>query len=85
MCLFYFYELFASVPKADLLKRPSFLIVTSTFFYSSLMIPFFIIAYELIKFERPLYDVLFSIHFILLITVLGTLAKGFFNRIPITT
>jgi cbb3-type cytochrome oxidase subunit 3 len=84
MCLAYFYELFTTVPKINLLQRPSFLIVTSTFFYSALMIPFFMLAHDMLQIEKSTFFILFSFHFILLIIVLITISKAFFCKTPIT-
>src|SRR6266404_2389696 len=49
LCLAYFFELFTGIPKIDLTQRPSFFIVTSTFFYAVIMIPFFTIAHEIFR------------------------------------
>src|SRR4030095_3816848 len=84
LCLTYFYELFTSVPKIDLFKRPSFLIVTGTFFYSVLMIPFFMLANDMIQYEEPTYRILFAFHFILLIIMLITISKAFLCKTRIT-
>jgi hypothetical protein len=84
MCLFYFYELFTQVPKINLSQRPSFLIVTSTFFYSSLMIPFFMVAYDILQIERSTFYILFSCHFILLSIMLITISKAFLCKTAIT-
>ena len=85
LCLAYFYELFTGTPKLDLSKRPSFLITTSTFFYSVLLIPFFIIARDMLRNESSLFFVLFSCHYLLLTIVLLTISKAFLCRKPITT
>ena len=84
LCLCYFYELFTSAPKKTLFQHSSFLITTSTFFYSVLMIPFFIIARDIWKNERSLFWVLSSCHYLLLTIVLLTLARAFLRKIPIT-
>ena len=84
LCLAYFYELFTTTPKMNLVERPSFLITTSTFFYSVLLIPFFIIARDLWKQERPLFSVLFACHYVLLSIVLLTVGKAFLRKRPIT-
>jgi len=85
MCLLYFYGLFTSVPKMRLMQRPSFFITTSTFFYSVLMIPFFVIAHDMLKNGRTFFWILFGCHYILLTIVILTIAKGFLCRKPITT
>jgi len=84
MCLAYFYELFKNVPKMNLSQRPSFLIVISAFFYSALMIPFFMLANDMLKFEQTTYHMLFAVHFILLIIMLLTISKTFLCKLPIT-
>jgi len=84
MCLGYFYELFTNLPKIDLSKRPSFLIVISTFFYSALMIPFFMLANDMFQMENSAYNILFSFHFLLLIIMLITISKAFLCKTRIT-
>jgi len=84
MCLAYFYELLTLVPKISLLKRPSFLIVTSTFFYTVLMIPFFMLSRDVLKLEAPIFYTLFSAHYILLSIVLIAFLKAFLRKEPIT-
>ena len=85
MCLAYFYELFTSTPKINLFQRPSFFITTSLFFYSVLLIPFFMIAHYVFKNEWPFYRVLFACHFLLLAIMILTISKAFLCRRPITT
>ena len=85
MCLAYFRELFTDVPTKNLFKRPSFLIVTSTFFYAILMIPFFLIANDVLQSEIAIYDTLFSCHFVLLMILLFAISKAFLCKMPITT
>jgi len=85
MCLAYYYDLFTSVPKVMLIKRPSFFITTSTFFYSVLLIPFLILANEILAIHTLFYQVLFAIHFVLLIIMLLTLLRAFLWKKPITT
>lgn len=85
MCLAYFYQLFTVVPKNNLLQRPSFFITTSTFFYSILLIPFFIIAWDMRKMERSAFRILFACHFFLLTIMLLALSKAFLCKKPITT
>jgi hypothetical protein len=84
ICLAYFYELLTLVPKINLLGRPSFLIVTSTFFYTVLMIPFFMLARDLFKLELPIFYILFSGHYILLAVMLISFLKAFLRKEPIT-
>lgn len=85
MCLAYFYELLTRTPQMTLAKRPSFLITTSTFFYSVLLIPFFAIAQEAFTNGSRFYNVLFACHFVLLGILLLTILKAFLRRKPITT
>lgn len=85
LCLAYFYELFTGTPKRNLFQRPSFFITTSAFFYSVLLIPFFIIARDIWKNERSLFFILFSCHYLLLTILLITIANAFLSRKPITT
>jgi len=85
MCLAYFRELFIDTPIKNLFKRPSFLIVTSTFFYTILMIPFFIIANAIFLNETAIYNILFASHYVLLMILLFSLSKALLCRTPITT
>jgi len=85
LCLAYFYELFTDAPKMNLFERPSFFITTSVFFYSVLLIPFFIIARALSKDEQSIFFVLFACHYLLLIIVLIAVSKGFLCAKLITT
>jgi hypothetical protein len=85
LCLTYFRKLFTDAPTKNLFKRPSFLIVTSTFFYSILMIPFFLIAADLFISEIVIYQTLFACHYILLMILLFSISKAFLCKIPITT
>jgi hypothetical protein len=85
MCLGYFLELFISIPRVNLLQRPSFLIITSTFFYSVLLIPFFVIAHNLLQIEKAFYSILFSCHYILLTILLFSVSKAFLCKTPITS
>jgi len=84
ICLAYYYELFTATPKVGLLQRPSFLIVTSAFFYSALTIPFFMLAADIFRSEIATHDILFSLHFVLLITMLITMSKALLCKTPIT-
>ena len=43
-CFTYYFELFSNKTSEDLLKRPSFWIVTGIFFYSVVSIPYYLIA-----------------------------------------
>jgi len=85
LCLAYFYELLTSTPKINLFHRPSFFIATSAFFYSVLLIPFFIVAHYMRRNVHPVYFALFSCHYLLLTIMLLTIAKAFLRRQPITT
>jgi len=85
MCLGYFRKLFTDAPTKNLFKRPSFLIVTSTFFYSILMIPFFLIANDVFLNEVAIYHILFACHYVLLMFLLFSISKAFLCKIPITT
>lgn len=85
MCLAYFRELFTDAPTKNLFKRPSFLIVTATFFYTILMIPFFLIANDVLLNATALYNILFACHYILLMILLFSLSKAFLCKMPITT
>jgi len=84
MCLAYYRELFTDIPIKNLFKRPSFFIVTSTFFYTILMIPFFLIAYDVHDAEIAIYDVLFACHYLLLMILLISISKAFLCKTPIT-
>jgi len=85
MCLAYYYDLFTGIPKVLLVQRPSFFITTSTFFYSVLLIPFLILANDLMIIHSPFYHILFAVHFVLLIIVLVTILKALLCKKPITT
>src|SRR5439155_26927368 len=85
LCLAYFYELFTDIPKINLIQRPSFFIISSTFFYSVLLIPFFLLAHDMLKMDRQFYDVLFACHYIVLTIVLLAISKALLCRKPITT
>jgi len=85
MCLGYYREVFTDIPVKTLFNRPSFLIVTSAFFYSILMIPFFLIASDIRIEELPVHNLLFACHYILLIILLFSILKGFLCKAPITT
>jgi hypothetical protein len=85
MCLAYFSELFTAVPTKNLSNRPSFLIATSTFFYTILMIPFFLIAHDIFLSEKAIYNILFACHYFLIIMVLFSVSRAFLYKIPITT
>jgi hypothetical protein len=84
MCLAYFFELFTNAPKINISQRPSFLIVTGAFFYSALMIPFFMLANDMLQFEASTYHLLFTFHFVLLIIMLTAISKAFLCKIRIT-
>jgi len=85
MCLAYYRELFTDIPIKNLFKRPSFFIVTSAFFYSILMIPFFLIADDVRTEEVLLHNFLFACHYFLLIILLISISKAFLCKAPITT
>lgn len=85
MCLAYFFELFTTVPKTGLLQRPSFLIVSSTLFYSVIPIPFFLMGSHLFKNEKSIYDDLVACHYFLLTIMLLTISRAFLRKVPITT
>ena len=85
MCLAYYRELFTDIPIKTLFNRPSFFIVTSAFFYSILMIPFFLIADDVRAEELLLHNLLFACHYLLLIILLISISKAFLCRAPITT
>ncbi len=85
MCLAYFHELFTDIPNRNLFKRPSFLIVTSTFFYTILMIPFFLVANDVLLTEIVFYNIFFACHYLLLLILLASISKAFLCKTPITT
>jgi len=85
MCLAYFRELFTGAPTQHLFSRPSFLIVTSAFFYAILMIPFFLIAHDILLTETAIYNTLSACHYLLLIVLLFSISKAFLCKAPITT
>jgi len=85
MCLAYFRELFTDAPTKNLFKRPSFLIVTCTFFYTILMIPFFLIANDVFLSETAIYNILFACHYVLLMVLLFSILRAFLHKASITT
>ena len=85
MCLGYYRELFTDIPVKNLYSRPSFLIVTSAFFYSILIIPFFLIASDVRIEELQIHNILFACHYLLLIILLISISKAFLCKAPITT
>jgi len=85
MCLAYFRELFTDAPTKNLFTRSSFLIVTSTFFYTILMIPFFLIASDVRLTETSIYSTVTACHYLLLIVLLLSISKAFLCKQPITT
>jgi len=85
MCLAYYRELFTGIPIKNLFSRPSFAIVTSAFFYSILMIPFFLISYDIQIDELAVHDFLFACHYVLLIILLISILRGFLSEAPITS
>jgi len=85
MCLAYFYELLTNIQTTSLYRRPSFFIVTSTFFYSVLIIPFFMLALDIFKTSTTTFYILFGCHLFLLATVLFSISKAFLCKTPITT
>jgi len=84
MCLAYYREVFTDIPIKNLSKRPSFYIVTSAFFYTILMIPFFLIAHDVHGADMATYNILFACHYLLLMILLMSISKAFLCKIPIT-
>ena len=78
LCLFYFYGLFKhDIAEFRLLKdTPSFLIVTSLFFYVLVSLPFFFIGGVLLYNNRSLYYIMFSLHYISLSLLVFCIAKA---------
>jgi len=85
MCLAYFFELFTVAPKSNLLERPSFFIVSSTFFYAVIPIPFFLTAIDIYTVEKSVSSYLTACHYILLTIMLFAMVKAFLKKIPIST
>jgi len=85
MCLGYFYELLTTAPKTNLLKRPSFFIVTSVFFYAVASIPFFVLARDIILVGKAVYFIFFDCHFLLLSIVLVSIMRALLRETAITT
>ena len=85
LCLTYFYELFKYAPSVNLLRRPSFFITVSAFFYSVSLIPFFMIANDMFKNQSTYYHILFACHFLLLTVVLLSLLNALLCKDRITT
>lgn len=83
-CLGYLYEVFRLPSAANLVRRPSFFITCSTLFYSTLLIPFFLVAPEILERERWFANMLFSCHYVLLTILVLTIFKAFLWRKPIT-
>jgi len=85
MCLAYFRELFTDPPTKHLFSRPSFLIVACTFFYTILMIPFFLIANDIFLSETAIYNIFFACHYVLLMILLFSILRGFLYKTAITS
>jgi hypothetical protein len=84
-CLTYYFHLFKEKPSIDLFKKPSFFIAVSLLFYCILIIPFFIIGESLRKSNQPIYNLLFSIHFLTFSLVYLSITKAFLCKARLTT
>jgi len=83
MCLAYFHQLFSTRPEGSILHRPSLFIVISSFLYSIVLIPFFMLIDDFPA-GAGLYGAFFACHYVLLILVLVSVARAFLSKTPIT-
>jgi hypothetical protein len=76
-CFKYFYTLLRNTENKDLLKLPSFWIVTGLFFYCIMSTPFFFIYNHLSQNLHVLYRTLFGIHYIFFSIFYIMIAKAY--------
>ena len=81
----YFFELFGSDPFKNIFYSPSLWITSGLFLYCLATLPFLLISDSLARSDRPLYLLMFSIHFLSLSFLLLTIIKAFICRRPIIT
>ncbi len=85
LCLFYYSQLFKEITSLRLTSRPSFWIVSSIFFYSLIVVPYFIISHKIFLADRNIYRVYSFVHYMSLSLVYFSISIGFIWRKPLTT
>ena len=86
LCLIYYFELFRKKPVNNLTQSPSFWIITSLFFYSIIITPFFMIINEdFIISHKNIYYALFAFHYISFSFLFLAIVNAFLCRRPLTT
>ena len=86
LCLIYYFELFRKIPINNLTQSPSFWIITSLFFYSIIITPFFmIINEEFIISHKNIYYALFAFHYISFSFLFLAIVNAFLCKKPLTT
>jgi len=86
VCLFYYLELFRKKPLVKLTQSPSFWIVTSFFFYSLIITPFFIITNDEFRAaHRNVFFTLWTLHYISFSILFIAISNAFLCRKPLTT
>lgn len=83
-CLIYFIRLFRSEPVQNLTQSPSFWIVTGLVFYSTLIIPFFLLVDQIPISKQNILDYGFTIHLFLFSILFLFLSKAFSLKKPLT-
>ena len=81
----YFFELVGSDPTKYILYSHSLWITSGLFLYCLATLPFLLISDSLVKSNRSLYLLMFSIHFLSLSFLLLTIIKAFTCRRPLIT
>lgn len=84
ICLIYFHRLLTNNSTELLSKKPSFWIVSSLFFYSFMIIPFFLISAKIFRDYPSIYATLFRLHFISLGVVFLAISKAVLLKKPLT-
>lgn len=85
LCIIYYYELVKAKPIINLLKSPSFWIVSGLFFYCILITTFFLIAENLFMHNRQIFYVFYAVHFISFGLLFLAISKAFLCKRPLTT
>ena len=83
--LAYFFEIFRTDPLKDISQSPSLWIISGLFFYTLATLPFILISEFLFESDKPLYYLMFSIHFLSLSFLFLTIIKAFTCRKLIIT
>lgn len=85
LCIVYYYELLKMNPVANLLKSPSFWIVTGLFFYCLLIASFFIISENFIKEYKQIYSGFYALHYISFGLLFLAITKAFLCKKTLTS